>query len=112
MDESLTLSNVPQGNYELHISSTNKCDVKKSFIVPNSSNCEDIFSPNNDGIKDTYYFDRAGEIKIYNTKGNLIQSFEGPSAWDGKDKNGNIVPLGYYTVIFSNAQILHLTVMK
>lgn len=112
LDSSLSLENVAQGNYVLSIVANGKCNISKNFSIPNASNCDNIFSPNDDGIKDTYFFDKKGEIKILNTKGEIVKTLQGPATWDGKDKNGHIVPMGYYSIIIGNSAIMHLTVMK
>ena len=112
LDSTLTLENIPQGNYIFNAKLNNVCDVSKQFIVPNAPNCEYIFSPNNDGQNDSYYFDQSVEVKIYNTKGDCVKTLRGPIVWDGSDENGQIVPLGYYTIIINEKDLFHLTVMK
>lgn len=112
LDSNFRLENIPQGNYWFNAKLNNACDVSKQFVVPNAPNCGYIFSPNNDGQNDTYYFDQKGDVKIYNTKGKCVKTLIAPVIWDGSDENGQIVPLGYYTIIINEKNLFHLTVMK
>ena len=109
---SLLLENIMHGNYTLRAVYKDQCDLSKAFEVPNAPNCDKIFSPNDDGQNDTYFFDQAGEIKIYNIKGICVKTLIGPIVWDGTDDKAHIVPLGYYTIVVNEKDMFHLTVMK
>ena len=112
LDTTMVLNEVPQGAYELRAVLTDKCSVAKIINVPNAPNCDYIFTPNGDGIKDTFYFDQTGEIQIFNTRGECIKKLTAPAIWDGTDKTGSLVPLGYYTIIVNENEVFHVTVMK
>lgn len=112
LDSTLTLLGITQGEYVLTAVYKNHCTLTESFVIPNAPNCDKIFSPNNDGQNDTYFFDHEGEIKIYNIKGDCVKTLVAPVVWDGSDDNGQIVPLGYYTIIINEKDLFHLTVMK
>jgi len=62
------------------------------------------FSPNGDGINDTFDLSKHGvtSLKIYNRNGTELYSFKGnyTNQWDGKSKGGKELPSGtYYYVI-------------
>lgn len=76
--------------------------VYPEIIIPNA------FSPNGDGINDTWTipaasaFDTA-KIKIYNRYGNLVYQNEGLfEAWDGKYKGQLVSPGVYYYTAYFN----------
>ncbi len=104
-----TQVNPPQSTtYTLHAESTHGCGVHTDnmfvkvydkVLVPNA------FSPNGDGINDTWIiepleFFTESVTSVYNRYGQLIYSSKGYSKpWDGT-RNGNPVPIGmYYYVI-------------
>jgi len=111
-DSTFTLYNVNQGVYLMETKTESLCQTSNQIIIPNAPNCDQVFSPNNDGLKDQFYFDKKGEVKIYNLKGECIKTIDTPAAWDGKDKNGNLVPFGYYSVILNDSEISHITILK
>ncbi|GJH40651.1 hypothetical protein RCZ04_12010 [Capnocytophaga sp. HP1101] len=65
------------------------------------------FTPNGDGINDTYVIARAenypnNTLQVFNTLGQLIYQTKGyKNQWDGKMANGTLVPQGSYIAIFS-----------
>lgn len=97
--------------YTLHVISTFGCfDLTSSVFVkvyPEIS-IPNAFSPNGDGINDTWAIPAAGafenaRIKIYNRYGNLVYQNAGIfQSWDGKYK-GVPLPTGvyYYTAYFN-----------
>ena len=81
-----------------------KVDVKPSYT---------IFSPNGDGQKDTLPLELTGSaedkwIAVFkDEKGNIVSSIEWTGqpqsfAWDGKDKDGKLLPDGVYTLEVSS----------
>ncbi|MGY3052361.1 gliding motility-associated-like protein [Pedobacter sp. UYEF25] len=97
--------------YTLHVISNFGCfdlisnifvTVYPEIIIPTA------FSPNGDGINDTWMIAAAGafehaKIKIFNRYGNLVYQNDGVfTSWDGKYK-GMILPTGvyYYTAYFN-----------
>jgi len=94
--------------YTLNINSNNGCGaasdavfvrVFKSIKVPNA------FSPNGDGINDTWKIEALetypeAELQVFNRQGQTVFSAKGTSApWDGTYK-GKVLPVGvYYYVI-------------
>ncbi len=98
--------------YTLHVVANTGCfdqtssvfvKVYPEIIIPNA------FSPNGDGINDTWAIPAAAafesaKIKIYNRYGSLVYQKDGLfESWDGKYK-GVILPPGvyYYTAYFNN----------
>jgi Leucine-rich repeat (LRR) protein len=74
-------------------------DCKGLVIIGND------YSPNN-----TLLLEEKGTAKVYDKDGQLVQSFSTPSTWDGRNKNGELLP-GYY-VIDLNGKMLNVTVIK
>lgn len=112
LDSTFSLDNVKQGVYYFRTKTESTCETANLILIPNAPNCDQIFSPNNDGVKDQFYFDKIGEVKIYDLKGVCIQTLTTPATWDGKDKNGILVPFGYYSVIYNDSEVSHITVIK
>jgi gliding motility-associated-like protein len=94
--------------YTLHVASGNGCGtasddvfirVYKKIIVPNA------FSPNGDGINDTWLIEALNTYpesttSVFNRFGQLVFRSNGyPSPWDGR-YNGKALPVGtyYYTI--------------
>jgi len=80
------------------------CREETSFVVRyNDCPIPKGFSPNGDGINDTFDLSNHGatEVKVYNRNGTEVYSFKGiyTNQWDGKSK-GKELPSGtYYYVI-------------
>ncbi len=76
-----------------------------------------IFSPNEDGVKDTIPIDIQAESEIQWTcmittpEGITVRSIEWGAAipdvfeWDGKGENGNVLPDGVYNIIISGKDL-------
>ncbi len=94
--------------YTLHVASGNGCGtatddvfirVFKKIVIPNA------FSPNGDGINDTWFIEGLdsypeSETNVFNRYGQLVFHAAGYSrAWDGRF-NGKSLPAGtyYYTI--------------
>jgi len=83
-------------------------EIKEAVNIP-----YDIFSPNNDGEKDTIPIqlniepNQEWTLEIIDSLGNNVSVFNGidapnkPVVWDGKDSDGNIVPEGNYVIKLS-----------
>ncbi|HOS46994.1 MAG TPA: PKD domain-containing protein [Bacteroidia bacterium] len=65
-----------------------------SFFIPKA------FSPNEDGTND--FLEMSGfnfgefDFKVYNRMGQLMKESTNNPLWDGKDRNGNLLPEGVY----------------
>lgn len=56
----------------------------------------DYFSPNGDGVSDTYYIPYAGKADIYDRNGKHIKTLTTPAFWDGTNNGGELLPPGIY----------------
>lgn len=104
--KSLILNDVSSGRYSLTISDINNCSIKlQNYIfVPVPTGCMDSFTPNGDGIEDTYFLDKSGTAKIYTKNGTLVRILNTPSGWDGSDDSGKLCPMGYYIIIINGQE--------
>jgi internalin A len=108
-------SNLFENSYKLEVNDTKGCKVQfekpitlkgkrgidcKRLVIYGEDN-----SPNN-----TLFFEERGSAKVYNKEGQLVQTFNTPNSWDGRNKNGEFLP-GYY-VIDLNGSILNVTLVK
>ncbi|HVD98981.1 MAG TPA: leucine-rich repeat domain-containing protein [Cytophagaceae bacterium] len=107
------ISRLPEGNYQLQVQDAMSCETTPfTFDLVSGSDCDPVFSPNGDGIADTYYISTPGRAKIFNKNGTLIQEFTTPAYWDGVDKNGAEAPSGYYAIIVNEKITMHISLMR
>jgi len=64
--------------------------------IPFEECMEAFITPNNDGDKDNYFFQKSGRVVIYDKAGNVVNTLLIPALWDGSSKGGRIVAPGYY----------------
>ncbi len=103
--------------YKLVVISDHNCaDERTQFVkvlgdivVPN------VFSPNGDGINDTWNITSLGDypnatVDIFNRSGNLVKTLSGSNMkWDGTS-NGSPVPIGtYYYIINAGFKLPKMT---
>lgn len=85
-------------------------------ILFNTTGCEESkplsFSPNDDGVEDTYYISQTGKAKIYDKRGNLVKEINTPNTWNGTNNNNEHVPYGYYIIILNEKDKKGITVLK
>ena len=88
-------------------------EINLKARILNKVNTSNVFSPNDDGINDTWTIPYSDlfpnlEIKIYNRWGALVWSAKGGEAtkgWNGNNRNGKPLPSGtYYYVINFNVE--------
>lgn len=99
----------PPGTYVFEVigksrTLTNK--VSATLIIePDGSILPDPFTPNGDGQNDFVIFnisgllENRGEVVIYNFRGRQVRELSGQNRWDGKNDNGEDLPLGLYLYI-------------
>ena len=100
------------GNYHVLISDANDCySLLDSITVDSALNCIEMtntFTPNNDGVNDTWNLDFSNysevNLVIFNKWGSEIASFTDlVFSWDGT-YNGNDLPAGTYYYIIQLTQ--------
>lgn len=79
-------------------------DYDENVVIPN------IFSPNGDGINDSFFITHSGfktfHIDIFNRWGQKLYSSDAANfAWDGKDTNGQYVSDGTYYFILKGTSL-------
>lgn len=100
--------------YTLYAQAGEKCIklIDENIELPIEKCKEAYFSPNNDGIDDSYYFTQQGLAKIYNKWGQLVAELPVPGEWNGMLNNNQIIQTGYYTVdINDGEEKFHLSVV-
>lgn len=71
-----------------------------------------VITPDGDGQADAYFLETSGWLNIYNRQGQIVQSLQGPTSWDGTNYSGEVLPVGVY-VIKKEDQLLHqITIIK
>ena len=93
--------------YSVKISTGPTCfanDTVTIHVIAPIISFPNVFSPNNDGVNDTYVITNKGYKKIsctiYNRWGLLLAEWDAlAKAWDGKTSSGNEVPEGTYFYI-------------
>lgn len=86
------------GIYQIFARDKNGCGVAKDTAL--LLNYSKFFTPNGDGINDTWYikfsqFEEEFDVKIFNRDGKLIIGMNGKDAWDGT-YNGRMMPSDDY----------------
>ena len=92
------------GTHSVTVIDNNSCETDTNFVIASmSSECiPNIFSPNNDGINDSWNLEDTflypnSEVKIYGRFGKLLfESIGYKNPWNGKTMKGNDVPEGTY----------------
>lgn len=109
-----TIDGVKPGDYTLILEDVNKCSVTftNSVNIPNPTNCTLSFTPNGDGLEDTFFIDRTGRATIYGIDGQLVNSFNVPTHWDGTDQEGQHVPMGLYIILIDDKEQLEVVVIQ
>lgn len=74
--------------------------------------CSAVFSPDGDGVIDTYKIEESGLARIYNLGGTLIKEIPAPGEWDGTDSNGSLADAGYYAIIINGRKTINVSLMR
>jgi len=105
-----TITELATGDYIVHVKDENNCiSESQNITLVKSESCRlvvfDAFSPNSDGLNDTWLIGNIEnypqcKVKIFNIWGNMVYSSDGyGDPWDGTYQ-GNALPSGtYYYII-------------
>jgi internalin A len=110
---STTLSGIKEGDYSLIMKDAANCETPALFCqFVSGTNCDPVFSPNGDGVVDTYFISTPGKARIFDKSGTLINEINTPAYWDGLDKSGAEVPSGYYAIIVNEKTTTNVSLMR
>jgi gliding motility-associated-like protein len=104
-----TSASTPYGTYPFKVlgnSQTQEHEISATLIIePDNSVTPNPFTPNGDGFNDIVIFnipglrENYGKVEIYNFRGRKVRELSGQNQWDGKDDEGEELPLGPYIYI-------------
>lgn len=105
---------VPAGNYDVYVKDTNGCaySISNYINVKLAEKCSDLFSPNGDGLADSFFIDGSGMAIIRNKYGKKVKEISLPGEWDGNDASGKPVEVGIYSITFSNNEYRKVTILR
>ncbi len=110
-----SFSNLFENAYTLEVKDQQGC--KALYPTPivlkgkKGSECKHLVLLGNDNSsQNSLFLEEKGAAKVYDNEGQLVQTFNTPGNWDGKNKNGEFLP-GYY-VIDLNGKMLNVTLIK
>ena len=108
------INNIKPGFYSLRIEDVNQCGLElRNYIqISNPTNCTNSFTPNGDGLEDTFFIEQKGKAMIYTKEGKLVHTLNVPNAWNGKDREGELVPMGLYLIIVDDNTAIEVVVIQ
>lgn len=86
--------------------------TRQEKIMVEGCSKTDVFSPDGDGVLDTYYIEELGVAKIFDLDGNLVQEIPTPAYWDGTNRKGLLADAGYYAVVINDAKSYRVSLMR
>ncbi len=104
-----------EGDYMLTISDADGCRVSDTRVISIRKDCLSdfpVFTPNTDGMDDDYYIPYEGEAVVYDRNGTERHKFMAPAYWDGKDSNGDPLPMGTYIIVVGKKEMINITIIK
>jgi hypothetical protein len=104
-----------EGDYILTIEDADGCQVTAQKIISVRKDCLNdypVFTPNTDGMDDDYYIPYEGEAVVYDRNGTERHRFMAPAYWDGRDDNGNPLPMGTYLIVVGKKEMINITIIK
>jgi hypothetical protein len=109
------MENVPEGVYNVNVINSNGCELKYNANIVLEKDCLNdipVFTPNADGLDDTFFISLEGKIKIFDRSGKLKRQLDGPAYFDGNDDGGTPLPMGTYLLVTGNGKTVTLTIVK
>jgi internalin A len=100
------------GLYKMIVTDSRMCKAGKEVTIKTPAGCEPVFSPDGDGVMDTYFIQETGKVKIYDTKRNFITELNAPVLWDGTKSDGSLAEAGYYAIVINGKKIIHITLIR
>ena len=107
--------NLREGDYRLTVEDADGCEFTAPDIISIRKNCLNdypVFTPNTDGVDDDYYIPYEGEAIVYDRNGIERHKFMAPAYWDGKDDDGNPLPMGTYVIVVGKKELINITIIK
>ena len=104
-----------EGDYMLTITDADGCRVSVPRVISVRKECLGdfpVFTPNTDGMDDDYYIPYEGEAVVYDRNGTERHKFMAPAYWDGKDSNGDPLPMGTYVIVVGKKEMINITIIK
>jgi hypothetical protein len=112
--DSFVVKNIQPGKYDLKIIDQNNCSIylQQYINIPVASDCDNIITPNGDGMDDFYFIEKTGKARVYNKEGKPIKEMSIPAEWDGLDNSGKLVPMGYYIILINEKEKVGVIVLN
>ncbi len=106
--DSNSFNNLASGEYTVYVRDKNECGITEQVVY--LLNFPKFFTPNGDGINDTWYIKNATTepsilVKIFNRYGKLIKVLDANSVWDGT-YDGHKLPTSDYWFVVTRANRL------
>jgi len=103
---------IPPGAYKIRVTDGKNCEAEKPFSVRKPASCDEVFTPDGDGVMDTYYIEDTGTVRIYDSKRNLINTFTAPREWNGVKSDGSLADAGYYAIVINGKKVIRITLIR
>jgi hypothetical protein len=101
------------GDYELSVTDLYGCEETKEFTVESSEDCDQMsFTPNGDGVDDSYFVEGHGDVSIYDRNGNLQYQLQAPGYWEGVNLNNEPLKTGYYLIVVNEQVVNGVTLIR
>jgi hypothetical protein len=109
-------AHLQKGHYDVTIADNqNICSsyIPNAIKIAKVADCETaIFSPDGDGLNDSYTIENIGQAEIFNRQGKRVKILSAPAVWDGTDQSGAMLDLGYYVIIINGTNKLYVTLVQ